>query len=179
MHYSIYLKFHSNLPGANKLTHWGRVTHICVSNLIIIAPDNGLSPGRRQAIIWSNVGILVIGPIGTNFSETAIKIHIFSFKKIHFKMLSGKWQPICLDLNELSICFLCYPCPIFTQPSQDAIPNAAPCQSLRETNGQPQLHHALCSHRANNIFTQLRTKHQSLTTLTHWTLGDVVVILKV
>ena len=38
------------------LTHWGRVTHICVGNLTIIGPDNGLSPGRRQAIIWSNAG---------------------------------------------------------------------------------------------------------------------------
>ena len=33
------------------LTHWGHVTHICVSSLIIIGSDNGLSPGRRQAII--------------------------------------------------------------------------------------------------------------------------------
>ena len=39
------------------LTHWGRVTHICVSNLTIIDSDNGLSPGRRQAIIWTNAGI--------------------------------------------------------------------------------------------------------------------------
>ena len=41
------------------LTHWGRVTHICVGNLTIIGSDNGLSPGRRQAIIWTNVGILL------------------------------------------------------------------------------------------------------------------------
>ena len=33
------------------LTHWGRVTHICVSELVTIGSDNGLSPGRRQAII--------------------------------------------------------------------------------------------------------------------------------
>ena len=33
------------------LTHWGRVTHICVSKLTIFGSDNGLSPGRRQAII--------------------------------------------------------------------------------------------------------------------------------
>ena len=33
------------------LTHWGRVKHICVSKLTIIGSDNGLSPGRRQAII--------------------------------------------------------------------------------------------------------------------------------
>ena len=39
------------------LTHWGRVTHICVGKSNIIASDNGLSPGRRQAIIWINAGI--------------------------------------------------------------------------------------------------------------------------
>ena len=33
------------------------MTHICVSKLIIIGSDNGLSHGRRQAIIWSNAGI--------------------------------------------------------------------------------------------------------------------------
>ena len=40
------------------LTQWGRVTHICVSDLTIIGSDNGFSPGRRQAIIWTNAGIL-------------------------------------------------------------------------------------------------------------------------
>ena len=35
--------------------------------------------GRRQAIIWTNAGILLIGPLGTNFSEILIEIHIFSF----------------------------------------------------------------------------------------------------
>ena len=47
------------------LTHWGRVTHICVGKLTIIASDNGLSHGRRQAIIWTNAVILLIGPLGT------------------------------------------------------------------------------------------------------------------
>ena len=56
------------------LTHWGGVTHICVSKLITIVSDNGLSPGRRQAIIWTNAGILSIGPLGTNFSEILIEI---------------------------------------------------------------------------------------------------------
>ena len=41
---------------------WGRVTHLCVSKLTSIASDNGLSPERRQAIIWNNAGILLIGP---------------------------------------------------------------------------------------------------------------------
>ena len=56
------------------LTHWGRVTHICVRTLTIIVSDNDLSPGRRQAIIWINVGILLIGSLGTNFSEILIEI---------------------------------------------------------------------------------------------------------
>ena len=75
------------------LTHWGRVTHICVSKLTIIGSDNGLPPDRRQAIIWTNAGILLIGPLGTNFSEILIEIHTFSFKKMHFKMSSAKWRP--------------------------------------------------------------------------------------
>ena len=49
------------------LTYWGRVTHICVGNLIII--DSGLPPGRCQAITWTKVGILSIGPMGANFNE--------------------------------------------------------------------------------------------------------------
>ena len=68
------------------LTHWGRVTHICVSKLTTIGSDNGLSPGRRQAIIWTNAGILLIGTLGTNFTEILSEIHAFSFKKIHLKM---------------------------------------------------------------------------------------------
>ena len=83
------------------LTHWRRVTHICVGNLTIIGSDNGFSPGRRQAITWTNVGILLIWPIGTYFSEMSIEIHTFSFNKIHLKMSSGKWRPFCLGLNVL------------------------------------------------------------------------------
>ena len=76
-----------------QLTHWGRVTYKCVSKLTIIGSNNGLSPGRRQAIIWTNAGFLLIWPLGTNFSEISIEIQTFSFKKMHFKMSSGKWRP--------------------------------------------------------------------------------------
>ena len=78
------------------------MTHICVSKLTIIGSDNGLSPGRRQAIIWTNDGLLLIGHLGTHFSEISSEIHIFSFKKMHFKASSAKWRPSCLGLNELS-----------------------------------------------------------------------------
>ena len=46
-----------------RLGHRGRVTHIWLRNLTIIGSDNGLSPGQRQAIIWTNAGILLIGPL--------------------------------------------------------------------------------------------------------------------
>ena len=83
------------------LTHWGRVTHICISKLTIIGSDNGFSLGRHQAIIWTDAGILLIGPLGTNFSEILIEIHTFSFKKMHLKMSSGKWRPFCFSLSVL------------------------------------------------------------------------------
>ena len=87
---------------ASILTHWGRVTHICVSILTIIASDNGLSLGRRQAIIWTNAGILLNGPLWTYFNEMLIEILTFSFKKMRLKVSSAKWRPFCLGLNVLS-----------------------------------------------------------------------------
>ena len=71
------------------------MTHICVGKLTIIGSDNGLSPGRRQAIIWTSAGILLIGPLGTNFNDMLFGIQIFSFKKMHLKMSSAKWRPFC------------------------------------------------------------------------------------
>ena len=85
------------------LTHWGRVTHICISKFTIIGSDNGLPPGRRQAIIWNNAGLLLIERLGTNFSEISIGIQTFSFKKMLLNMSSGKCRPFCLGLNVLMI----------------------------------------------------------------------------
>ena len=84
------------------LTHWGRVTHICVCKLTIISSDNGLLPGRRPAIIWTNARILLVGPLETNFSEILIEIHIFLFKKAHLKWSSVKWRPFCLGVDVLN-----------------------------------------------------------------------------
>ena len=84
------------------LTHWGRVTHICVGNLTIMGSGNGLSPGRRQAIIWTNAGILLFGPLRTNCSEILIKLHTFSSKKMHLILSSAKWRSFCLGLNVLT-----------------------------------------------------------------------------
>ena len=84
------------------LTHWGRVTHICVSKQTIIGWDNGLSPGRRQAIIWTNAGMLLNGTLGTNFSAILIEIRIFSLKKMGLKVSTAEWRPFCLGLNVLT-----------------------------------------------------------------------------
>ena len=78
------------------------VTHICINKLTTIGSDNGMSPCRYQAIIWTDTEILLIGPLGTNFSEILIEIHTFSYTKMHFKMLPEKWQPFCLGLSVLN-----------------------------------------------------------------------------
>ena len=83
------------------------VTHIYVGKLTNIGSDNGLSPGRRQAIIWTNARVLLIRPLGTNFSEILIKINTFLFKKMHLKMSSAKWRPFCLALNVLMVIAWC------------------------------------------------------------------------
>ena len=99
----IYLRwnlcFQINLE--DDLTHWCRVTHKCVGNLTIIGPDNGLSPAWRQAIIWTNAGILLIGTLQTYFCELLIKIQTFSLKKIRLQMSSAKCCSFRLGLNVL------------------------------------------------------------------------------
>ena len=86
---------------ANSMSISVWVTHICVSYLTSIGSDNGLSPGRRQAIIWTNAGILLIRSLVRKLSEISIEI-TFSLKKMHLKMSSGKWRPFRLNvLNHL------------------------------------------------------------------------------
>ena len=72
---------------------------------MIIGSDKGLSPGRHEAIICTNAEILLIGPVGTNFSEILIKIQKFSLKKIPFKMLSAKCCQFFVSLNALTYNF--------------------------------------------------------------------------
>ena len=56
-----------------------------------------------QAITWTNAGLLLITPWGTNFSEILIGILAFSFKKMHLKASSAKRRPFCLALNVLNL----------------------------------------------------------------------------
>ena len=76
------------------------MTHICISGSV-----KGLSPYWHQAIIWTKGGIVLIGPLGTNFSDILIKIYMFSFKKMHFiqyvvrKLAAIFPQPQCVNMN--------------------------------------------------------------------------------
>ena len=109
------------------LTHWGRMTHICVSKLTITGSDNGLSPERHQAIIWTNAEILLIGPLGTNFSEifyrnSNIFIEEKTFENVVCEMLfissrpqcvywrSSMPHPICALMQDCSISSLVLSC---------------------------------------------------------------------
>ena len=94
------------------------MTHICFGKQSMIGSDNGLSPGRRQAIIRTNAGILLIGPPGTNFSEILIEIYMFSFQKMHLKISSGKWRPSGLGLNELILFLIIRSQQIWRMPQQ-------------------------------------------------------------
>ena len=55
-----------------ELTHWAEWRIYASLNWVIIGSDNGSSPVRRQAIIWTNARILLIHTLGTNFSEILI-----------------------------------------------------------------------------------------------------------
>ena len=62
------------------------MTHICVDKLTIIGSDNGLSPGWHQAIIQTNAGVLLIGPMWIKFNEILIEIKKKLFNKMQLKM---------------------------------------------------------------------------------------------
>ena len=83
------------------VTHWIRVTHICVRKLTTICSDNGLSTGRCQAIIWTSARILLIGTLGTNFSEILLEIFKFSFNKMCLKLSSENLRQFCFGPNAI------------------------------------------------------------------------------
>ena len=122
------------------LTHWGGVTHIC-----IIGSDNGLSPGRRQAIIWINAGILSIGSLGTNVSEISIAIHTFFvqenvFENVVCKMAAIMARPHCVNTwkteqngchfaDDIFACILLKENFIWTQGNQTVLSKEWQCSS--------------------------------------------------
>ena len=105
MNNDVVMPYQMNLKGmsslrfeASNLTHWGRMTHICVNELTIIGLDNGLSPGRRQAIIWNNAGLLLIEPLGTNLNRHSnIFIHENALEHVVCEMASTLSRSQCVN----------------------------------------------------------------------------------
>ena len=83
------------------MSHWGRVRHICVTKITIIGSDNGLAPIRRQAIIWTNAGIMLFWTLRNklqwNFNQNP---YIFNQENA-FENAVWKMEAICLGLNVL------------------------------------------------------------------------------
>ena len=77
--------------------------HISPVNQVSIGSDNGLSPIRLEAVIWTSAGLLSIGPVGRNFSEILTKIQNFSVTKIHLKIPFAKWRPFYAGGNEFTL----------------------------------------------------------------------------
>ena len=84
------------------------MTHICVSKLTIIGSDNGVSPGRRQAILWTNYGILIIRTLETNLSEIVQNLYIFikknAFEKCRLENGGHLSRPQCANRKFISVC---------------------------------------------------------------------------
>ena len=93
------------LPGHQQPCYWLVIINSSPPgapvNWVSIGSDNGLLPSQHQAIIWTNVGLLSIGPLGTNMSEFFIKIQNFSFMKMLLKISAAKWRPFCPGGDEL------------------------------------------------------------------------------
>ena len=102
-----------------------RGTHICVSILSIIGSDSGLSPGRRQVIIWINAGISLIFFIMMRTSicwcifisyliHCKILLHILEFESVtHHNNYKGKLSYLHNNGSCEDIPYSCYKIPHF------------------------------------------------------------------
>ena len=67
--------------------------HICIGKLTFIGSDNGLAPSRRQAIIWTNAGIVLIQ---WNFNHNLyIFIEEYALKTVVWEIVAILSQPQC------------------------------------------------------------------------------------
>ena len=86
----------------SSLTHWGRVTHICVSKLTIIGSDNGLSPGRRRGHYLNQWWNIVNSNLRNKLQWNPRQNSFIFIQKMHLK-LSVKGRLFSLGLNELNL----------------------------------------------------------------------------
>ena len=88
------------------------MTHLCVSKLTSIASNNGLSPGRQQAIIWNNAGNFVNWTLRNklqwNFNRNS---HIFieenTFENVVCEMSVILSRPQCVNVSISLVLFWC------------------------------------------------------------------------
>ena len=105
---SVWLRLHGLnwKEGENTLTHWGLATHIWLSVIepplvqIMACRLVGSNPFLNQCVN------ILIGPLGTNFSEILIEFFSFSFNDFWNYGLSAKRRPFCLSLNVLTTCVI-------------------------------------------------------------------------
>ena len=94
-------------PFDDVITHWSRVTHMCVSSLTIIGSDNGLSPVWLVACpapshYLNQCWIIVNWTIGNKFQWNLNRNwYIFSqenaFQNVVWKMAAILSRPHCVD----------------------------------------------------------------------------------
>ena len=101
MSYLLHTKLNTNQ--SQVLTHWGRGIHICFNDLTIIGSDNG----QRQANIWTNVRMLSVEPLGTNFSEISMGIQENAFENVVWKMSDIlSWPQYVKKISSICVCVL-------------------------------------------------------------------------
>ena len=98
---TLYFDVYKHIWAQQGLTHWGWVSHIWVSKITIIGSDDGLSPGQRHVIIWSNAGIFVNWTLGNklqwNFHRNqCIFIQENAFENV-CEMTAILSQPQCVN----------------------------------------------------------------------------------
>ena len=112
-----------------------RLGGACMRQWSNYSSNNGLSPGRRTAIVWTNEGILLIATLATNFREILIEIHTFSSKKIHLNMSSAKWRLFSIGLNVLKLKYLLSN---LTTDKSTTVQEMARCVMQQTTNCWPR-----------------------------------------
>ena len=89
------------------LIHWGRVTHICVSELTIIGSDNGLSPGRApshyQNQCWNIVNKTPRNKLQWKFNQNSnISIQENAFESVVCEKAAILSRPQCVNPNRVN-----------------------------------------------------------------------------
>ena len=85
--------------GCLDLTHWGRVTHICVGNLTIIGSDSGLSaPSHYLNQCWNIVNWTPRNKLQWNvYRNSYIFIQENPFENVVWKMVAILSRPQCVN----------------------------------------------------------------------------------